>query len=128
MFENDPEVLAAFAEESGQRLADLENGLLELERTAQAPAADLLNAVFRDAHSLKAGAGLLGLKQLETAAHRLENVLDLVRARRLAPNDDVCQALLDGVDLLRERMAHPATHESDARLDALAAFCGAGRI
>lgn len=128
MFENDPEVLAAFAEESGQRLADLERGLLDLERTASAPSAELLNAVFRDAHSLKAGAGLLGLKQIETAAHRLENVLDLVRAGSLAADADVCQALLDGVDLLRERMSAPASHESDPRLAALAAYCGeAGR-
>ena len=83
MLENDPEVLEAFAEESAQRLNDLERGLLEMERT-DAPAADLLNAMFRDAHSMKAGANLLGLRQVERAAHKLENVLDQLRAGRIA--------------------------------------------
>lgn len=125
MYEHDPEVLAAFAEESAQRLSGLESGLLELERTASKPSADLLNAVFRDAHSVKAGAGLLGLNQVEKAAHRLENVLDLLRAGRLAADPDVCQALLDGVDLLREILASPgvkAPLETDHRLSALAAY------
>ncbi|GAB6125005.1 Hpt domain-containing protein [Humidesulfovibrio idahonensis] len=127
MYEHDPEVLAAFAEESAQRLGDLETGLLELERTAAAPAADLLNAVFRDAHSVKAGAGLLGLRQVETAAHRLENVLDQLRAGRLAAGPDVCQALLDGVDLLREILAAPGAAlpaDADPRLGALTSLVG----
>jgi len=127
MYEHDPEVLAAFAEESAQRLGDLEAGLLELERTAAAPAADLLNAVFRDAHSVKAGAGLLGLHHVEKAAHRLENVLDLLRAGRLAAGPDVCQALLDGVDLLREILAAPGAElpvDADQRLAALTSLVG----
>jgi Chemotaxis protein histidine kinase and related kinases len=123
MYDHDPEVLAAFAEESAQRLADLERGLLELERAPAAPGSDLLNAVFRDAHSVKAGANLLGLTQVEKAAHRLENVLDLLRAGRLAAGEEVCQALLDGVDLLREILASPDAGrlaDADSRLAALA--------
>jgi two-component system chemotaxis sensor kinase CheA len=123
MYDHDPEVLAAFAEESAQRLVDLERGLLELESAPAAPAPDLLNAMFRDAHSVKAGANLLGLTQVEKAAHRLENVLDLLRAGRLAAGGEVCQALLDGVDLLREILASPdagRSADADGRLAALA--------
>lgn len=122
MFENDPEVLQSFAEESSQRLLDLERGVLAIERAAANPPADLLNAVFRDAHSMKAGANLLGLRQVERAAHALENVLGQLRAGTLAATPAVCQALLDGVDLLREILAAPAGEfrlESDARLAAL---------
>ncbi len=107
MLETDPEVLAAFAEEASERLGALEAGLLELERLPQEPQGDLLNAVFRDAHSIKAGANLLHLKSLETAAHRLENVLDSLRKGQLAPREDVTQALFDGVDLLRELLDSP---------------------
>ena len=92
------------------------------ERQAADPQPDLLNAVFRDAHSMKAGANLLGLKQVERAAHALENVLDQLRSGRLAATSAVCQALLDGVDLLREILTAPAGEfrlESDARLTAL---------
>jgi len=126
MFDCDPEVLAAFAEESEQRLAELEKGLLTLERAPQSPPPDLLNAVFRDAHSVKAGAGLLGLRHVEKAAHRLENVLDLLRSGRLSAEPEVCQALLDGVDLLRETLqsSASASPETDSRLAALKALTG----
>ena len=127
MFDHDPEVLAAFAEESAIRISSLERGLLELERDPARADANLLNSVFRDAHSVKAGANLLGLRQVEVAAHRLENVLDLLRAGRLAAGPEVCQALLDGVDLLREILDAPtAPHalESDQRLAALARLAG----
>lgn len=127
MYEHDPEVLAAFAEESAQRLAGLERGLLTIERTAAAPDPELLNAVFRDAHSVKAGANLLGLTQIERAAHRLENVLDRLRAHKLAAGPDVCQALLDGVDLLREIIDAPQQErnlDAEPRLAALARLAG----
>jgi chemotaxis protein histidine kinase CheA len=109
MFESDPEVLAAFAEEATERLGALEAGLLDLERSPQEPNGELLNAVFRDAHSIKAGANLLHLRTLETVAHRLENVLDSLRKGQLVPRDDVTQALFDGVDLLRELLARPGS-------------------
>ncbi len=119
MLEHDPEVLAAFAEESASRISSLERGLLELERDPAHPDAELLNAVFRDAHSVKAGANLLGLRQVETAAHRLENVLDLLRSGRMLAAPEVCQALLDGVDLLRDVLEFPRDPETDPRLAAL---------
>lgn len=106
MLENDPEVLSAYVEESTERLASLEAGLLRLERSPE-PTEELLNALFRDAHSIKAGANLLNLCALETAAHRLENVLDGLRTRRLRTGPNLCQALLDGVDLLQELVAEP---------------------
>ncbi|MBU1039617.1 MAG: Hpt domain-containing protein [Proteobacteria bacterium] len=107
MLETDPEVLAAFAEESAERVSALEAGLLELERASKNPQQELLNAVFRDAHSIKAGANLLRLKSIETTSHRLENVLDSLRKGQLAPRADVTQALLDGVDLLRDLLCDP---------------------
>ena len=111
MLEHDPEILAAFAEESAERLDSLEAGLLRLEHSPNPPP-DLLNAVFRDAHSIKAGAGLLHLSALESAAHRLEHVLDHLRTGRLANGPDVCQALLDGLDLLREMVGAPTAPPS----------------
>jgi len=127
MFDHDPEVLAAFAEESGVRISSLERGLLTLESDPASASADLLNSVFRDAHSVKAGANLLGLRQVEVAAHRLENVLDMLRSGRLAAGPDVCQTLLDGVDLLREILQAPAAPralDADLRLAALSSLAG----
>lgn len=127
MFDHDSEVLAAFSEESAVRISSLERGLLSLEGDPAHASADLLNSVFRDAHSVKAGANLLGLRQVEIAAHRLENVLDMLRSGRLAAGPEVCQTLLDGVDLLREILEAPATYsalDTDHRLVALSSLAG----
>ncbi len=127
MFDHDPEVLSAFAEESAVRIGSLERGLLALERDPARASADLLHSMFREAHSVKAGANLLGLRQVEVAAHRLENVLDLLRSARLAAGPEVCQTLLDGVDLLREILEAPATPrdlDTDQRLAALSRLAG----
>jgi chemotaxis protein histidine kinase CheA len=53
--------------------------------------------------------------------------VDLLRSGRLAAAPDVCQALLDGVDLLREILESPAQQrnlEQDKRLAALARLAG----
>lgn len=122
MIETDPEVLAAFSEEATERVGALEAGLLEIERSPQDPHTELLNAVFRDAHSIKAGANLLHLKTLETVAHRLENVLDSLRKGQIAPRADVTQALLDGVDLLRELVSNPGAPRPADMFDRLVAL------
>ena len=104
MGEHDQEVLETFAEEAEARLRAMEQGLLTLEQLRLAPPEGLLDELFRNAHSVKAGAGLLGLRGLERTAHSLENVLDHLRAGRLQCTDDLVTALLHGVDLLRDLM------------------------
>jgi two-component system chemotaxis sensor kinase CheA len=124
MFEHDPEVLASFAEESLERLNSLEVGLLALERTPS-PAPELLNSLFRDAHSIKAAANLLNFSTVESSAHCLEHVLDRLRTKRLSNGPEVCQALFEGLDLLRELVSAPAAPvpaDVPQRLAALAAL------
>ena len=124
MFEHDPEVLASFAEESLERLSSLEAGLLALERTPS-PAPELLNALFRDAHSIKAAANLLTFTTVESSAHCLEHVLDRLRTKRLSNGPEVCQALFEGLDLLRELVSAPTAPvpaDLQQRLAALSAL------
>lgn len=111
----DAEVLATFAEEAAERLQGLEDGLLALEKALDAPPGGLLDEMFRHAHSVKAGAGLLGLRGVERAAHTLENVLDLLRKGTLDATDDVVTALLDGVDLLRDLLGEGADAQELSR-------------
>ena len=73
----------------------------------QAPQADkeLVNRVFRAAHSIKGGAGFFDLQKIKELAHKLENVLDLIRSDRMVPNPEITNALLNGFDRLRELVA-----------------------
>lgn len=73
----DPELFRLFKAESEEHLARLDEGLLRLEKTPADPA--LLEEVFRESHSLKGAARMLGLARVETAAHELESILNAAR-------------------------------------------------
>src|SRR3990167_5681876 len=73
----DKELAQLFKAESAEHLAHLDDGLLRLEKTpADQP---LLEEVFRESHSLKGAARMLGLTKIETAAHGLETILNTAR-------------------------------------------------
>jgi len=95
------EVLEVYLEETVERLDSIESGLLTLENIKTCEPS-LVNSVFRDAHSVKAGANLLKLKTIEELAHKLENVLEMIRRCELEASEMVITASLESVDKLRE--------------------------
>jgi len=97
-------VLEVFTEETAERLSSIENGLLKLESAGSQVEDSVVHGIFRDAHSVKAGANLLKLSNVETLAHKLENILEMVRKGQLTPNDQTITILLETVDKLRELM------------------------
>ena len=70
-----------FFQECEEQLAELENGLLAIER--QEGDHETINAVFRAVHSIKGGAGAFGLDDLVRFAHTFETTLDLMRSSEL---------------------------------------------
>ena len=94
------DLLRDFLTESSENLDKLDNDLVELERTP----GDLarLNSVFRTIHTIKGTCGFLGLVRLEHVAHAAENVLDQLRAGRLAVQPDVIGDVLAAVDTIKQ--------------------------
>jgi two-component system, chemotaxis family, sensor kinase CheA len=99
---HDDETLQMYVEESREHLADIENDLLLIEETGANIDENLVNKVFRAAHSIKGGAGFMGLNKIKELAHKIENILDMVRSRELVPNPEVINILLLAFDKLRE--------------------------
>lgn len=110
MINRDP-VLETFLEETTERLDSLESGLLKLETSKECDPV-MVNSIFRDAHSVKAGANLLKLKNLETLAHTLEGVLEQIRQCKLEASELVITASLAAVDKLRELVDNVEESES----------------
>jgi two-component system chemotaxis sensor kinase CheA len=73
----DPELHRLFKAESDEHLARLDDGLLRLEKTPTDQA--LLEEVFRESHSLKGAARMLGLTKIEAATHGLEGIFNAAR-------------------------------------------------
>lgn len=98
----DQEILQTFVEESREHLADVESELLSAEAAGGQVAAEVINQVFRCVHSIKGGAGFLGLERVKELSHELENVVGLMRDGRLSPSPEIITVLLQATDRLRE--------------------------
>ena len=117
---------ATFFEESREGLDAMEAGLLALESGQQDP--EIINSVFRAAHSIKGGAGTFGFDAIAALTHVLETLLDELRAGKRALEPAAVDAMLASVDVLRALLreaehgqaADPqAVAEVKARLEAV---------
>ncbi|MDQ1374770.1 MAG: two-component system, chemotaxis family, sensor kinase CheA [Actinomycetota bacterium] len=95
----DEEFLALFAQEAEQRLADLTAHLLALEQTGNDP--ELVNSIFREAHTLKGGAAVVGLEAFSQVAHALEDVLEQLRSGERMATPALIDSVLGAVDGLQ---------------------------
>lgn len=96
---NDPELVATFRQEVEDRLSSLCDGLLKLENHAQPR--QLVAALFRDAHTVKGSARMLGLDGVVDAAHRAEDLLGAIRDGRFEPRSDLVDLLLASAEAIR---------------------------
>jgi two-component system, OmpR family, alkaline phosphatase synthesis response regulator PhoP len=97
----DAEFLELFRTEANERLDNMVGTLLALENGRGGPEA--LESLFRDAHTIKGGAGMLGLDDARVLAHALEDVLDRVRASGEFPLQ-LADPLLRAADALRRQV------------------------
>ena len=103
--END-QALPTFIIESRELLEEMENALLGLEQAEDKT--ELINAIFRAAHTIKGSSGLFGLDHVVAFTHRLESVLDRVRKGELPIDDELIALLLscgDHIGALIEMIA-----------------------
>lgn len=96
------EIKQIFIEEADEGLDIMESGLLELQ--ANEAADELINDIFRAAHSIKGGSATFGFTQISEFTHLMETLLDQMRdgSRDVDPSD--VQLLLESVDCLRSMM------------------------
>jgi len=98
----DDEILQSFVEESQEHLAGIESDLLRLEAAGADIDGERINRVLRAAHSIKGGAGFMGLDTIKNLAHKTEHVLGMIRSREIVPTSEVVNILLLSIDKLRD--------------------------
>ncbi len=92
----------AFVIESRELLQRMEENLLQMESSGGDP--ETINAIFRAAHTIKGGAGVIECKFIVEFTHVLENVLDEMRAGAIAPDSGLVEVLLECSDHLSRLM------------------------
>jgi len=108
MSEIDPQTLQIAREEAGDCLARIEINLLTIE--SGGGEAELIDAMFRDAHSVKGAASMVGWQEVSTIAHEMEDRLELAREHGELATESVAP-LLKSTDELR-RAVDAAADES----------------
>ena len=102
------DLLGDFLDESDQLLTQLNERLLQLDewvralddRHEESCDPNLLNEMFRAAHSLKGLSAMLGLTDINNLTHKIENVFDAARKNELTVNGDVTELVFRGLDHL----------------------------
>ncbi|NJP04546.1 MAG: hybrid sensor histidine kinase/response regulator [Chloroflexaceae bacterium] len=109
------QVLAAFQEEQAEHCQAIGDLLLEMERDPNHDQrSNLLEQLFREAHSLKGGARAAGIDPVEHVAHRMEDVFSAVRQGRLALTPEVCDPIYASISAISTMMQQIAAGQTPA--------------
>jgi len=95
------EFVEIFRDEARERLDAIVTTLLALE--AGGAPADAIDSLFRDTHTIKGAAGMVGLSDVSDLAHAMEDVLATARATGVVP-PELIDPLLRGADSLRRHV------------------------
>lgn len=98
MFDSD-EFISIFLSEANEIVEGLENDLVLLEDNKSDE--DLLNKIFRSAHTLKSSAGTVGFTTMSELNHVAENLLEKVRSGKLDVTPQMITVLLEFLDTVK---------------------------
>ena len=87
-------LLEQFLSEARENLAFIDQNIEEIGGDDP----ELLNSVFRAAHTLKGGSGIVGFEAVKNITHHAEDLLDMLRSGKLEFADGMTDALYDAFD------------------------------
>jgi two-component system chemotaxis sensor kinase CheA len=112
MGELEDEFRPLFVEEAKGHLERIASGLLALETAPDDQAA--IDGIFREAHTMKGAAGMVGMMRVSRLAHRLEDLLVELRAGTRRSSPELTDAMLLVLDGMGRLIASPSSGDQDA--------------
>jgi len=109
------EILQDFLVESFELVEKLDEDLVELENTPED--LDLLNGIFRVAHTVKGASSFLNFDVLTHLTHHMEDVLNKARHGDLIITPDIMDVVLESIDLMKELLNVIRDTSADAGVD-----------
>jgi two-component system chemotaxis sensor kinase CheA len=100
MAREDDRAREEFTSEAEELLDTLSRDLVDFESQGANVRPELVNKIFREVHSLKGLAGMLGFTEISELSHSLEDMLDRLRMGRVAISKELVDLLYDSVDSL----------------------------
>ncbi|MFC4184581.1 chemotaxis protein CheA [Saccharococcus thermophilus] len=90
--------LEVFIDESKEHLQAINEQLLELEKAPENM--EIVNEIFRSAHTLKGMSATMGFEDLANLTHQMENVLDGIRNHKISVTSEILDVVFQAVDHL----------------------------
>lgn len=90
--------LEIFIDETAEHIQSLSDNIMALENEPEDH--DVINEIFRAAHSLKGMAGTMGFKRMQHLTHDMENVFQEVRNDKIKVNGDIIDVLFQCLDAI----------------------------
>ena len=100
MAREDDRAREEFTSEAEELLDTLSRDLVDFEAQGKNVRPELVNKIFREVHSLKGLAGMLGFGEISELSHSLEDMLDRLRMGKIAISKELIDLLYDAVDSL----------------------------
>lgn len=122
--EKQKQIVGYFIEEASDHLNTIESSLVDLQATLADP--EMMNELFRAAHSIKGGAAMLGFTGMQHVAHQLEDSFKVLKDYPESKvEQDLQSLLLNGVDTLKELLQQLQTPSESSDLIAQEILTGA---
>ncbi len=109
------EILQDFLIEAFELIEQLDQDLVELE--TRPDDLDLLNRIFRVAHTIKGASSFLNFDVLTHLTHHMENLLNMARHGDLVIDANVMDVILESIDLMKALLVRIRDHGEDSGLD-----------
>lgn len=93
-------IMGYFIEEAKEHLNTIEQGLLNLQGMIED--SEMLNEIFRAAHSVKGGAAMLGIDGIQQTAHSLEDYFKVLKEQSIQVDQKLESLFFQGFDILRD--------------------------
>jgi two-component system chemotaxis sensor kinase CheA len=100
MAKEDDRARQEFTSEAEELLDTLSRDLVEFESQGTSVRPELVNKIFREVHSLKGLAGMLGFGDISELSHSLEDMLDRLRMGKILFSKELIDLLYDSIDSL----------------------------
>lgn len=100
MAREDDRAREEFTSEAEELLDTLSRDLVDFEAQGKNVRPELVNKIFREVHSLKGLAGMLGFTEISELSHSLEDMLDRLRMGKIEISKELIDLLYDSVDSL----------------------------
>ncbi len=100
MTKDDERARQEFTGEAEELLDTLSRDLVDFEAQGKNVRPELVNKIFRNVHSLKGLAGMLGFGEISELSHNLEDMLDKLRMGKIEISRDLIDLLYDAIDTL----------------------------